>query len=777
MKKLLPIFFGIIFFSFVFAGHVLAQPATESAAVDPNEKWITDQEVTFVGKTAARANDFLNWSLRNYNWMDFTQSDTNPILKFWAYVMARVYALIAVIVLAAAFVIIITRGKNLTVMKFIPRFMLIMVLIIMTYPILRFLYQVTDISQGWFLRLDEPNSVESCPGPPGSQDYISSCNLLYLGFDYQSFVGFRKVGIQNDESAFISLLLVRLTAITYYVMTGLLLVRKIILWFFIIVSPIFPLLLFFSPVRNTAKIWIGEFFRWLLYAPLFALFLRGLVIMWQDRIPLAFDFAAREAGQIVYPTAINILLGGPREPLSINNSVNLTDTFALYVVALLMLWVVILLPFLLLQIFLDYINSISFENNNMVKNIMNRGYGMLGGRGGFPPPGGPQPPGKTQPTGLARALPFMEKRESTIIQTPAYVPAQVKANVAETSKVMNVVNLSVPKMRDIARYESSLISRDTSRTSEVNKVSSTLEKISNPGKITNTVERSQFNQVREKLVQGKQKGDPLATSILNASNVVNNISNLQNMVNGVPGKAGEMGAAGASGAPGKPGEKGEVGAPARAGEAGKTGAAGASGQNGAPGQVGAAGAPGQPATKLTSVANMNLPAVNKVQQVSLEEYEEVKKMWQENYANIEPPKNVNGEPMDRSTWIKNDMDKINQAITLLSSIDPQKVNQGMEMVSNILPFLLIGGFSKSEVIAYLKAKMEAGKSVVAEGQKKQEEEDTLMGTDEKKTETPKSMTMSAENPIDAAEEMGNKPQFGAQIPGQANAPGEEKKEI
>jgi hypothetical protein len=158
-------------------------------------------------------------------------------------------------------------------------------------------------------------------------------------------------------------------------MTGLLLVRKIILWFFIIVSPIFPLLLFFSPVRNTAKIWIGEFFRWLLYAPLFALFLRGLVVMWEDRIPLPFPQIAQNlpGNEVVYPTAINILLGGPGQQLSLENSVNLTDTFALYVVALLMLWVVILLPFLLLQIFLDYINSLSFENNATFKNIMDRG--------------------------------------------------------------------------------------------------------------------------------------------------------------------------------------------------------------------------------------------------------------------------------------------------------------------------------------------------------------------------------------------------------------------
>src|SRR3989344_411627 len=110
--------------------------------------------------------------------------------------------------------------------------------------------------------------------------------------NYTDFEGLRRFGQEYDESAFITLLLVRLTAITYYVMTGVLLIRKIILWFFIVLSPVFPLLLFFRPIRNTGKIWIGEFFRWLLYAPLFAIFLHGLVVLWQSStgIPLAFDF-------------------------------------------------------------------------------------------------------------------------------------------------------------------------------------------------------------------------------------------------------------------------------------------------------------------------------------------------------------------------------------------------------------------------------------------------------------------------------------------------------
>ena len=108
-----------------------------------------------------------------------------------------------------------------------------------------------------------------------------------------------------------------------------------------------------------------------------------------------------------------------------------------------------------------------------------------------------------------------------------------------------------------------------------------------------------------------------------------------------------------------------------------------------------------------------LPVVNKVQQVSLEDYEEVRKLWSENYQTIEPPHDISGKEVNRQEWIKSDIDRVNQAIMLLNSPDPARSNEGMEMVGNILPFLLIGGFSKSEVIAYLKAKLEAAKQVLA----------------------------------------------------------------
>ena len=61
----------------------------------------------------------------------------------------------------------------------------------------------------------------------------------------------------------------------------------------------------------------------------------------------------------------------------------------------------------------------------------------------------------------------------------------------------------------------------------------------------------------------------------------------------------------------------------------------------------------------------------------------------------------------------------------------------MEAVGAILPFLLIGGFAHTEVIAYLKAKLEAAKAVTEEISKKEEEESTMLDTSRKKEEKPK----------------------------------------
>jgi hypothetical protein len=693
MIKKLPIFFKLLLLVPLFmgmmssvAGPVSAQISDGSVTPTPGQGgWVKDQEVTFVGKTARRANDFLEWTLsdKNYKWVTLPDSGQNPIEDFWVTVRNIVFVLLALFVLGSAFVMIVTRGQNLTVMKFIPRFIIIVILVVLSFALIRFLYQATDVVQGFFLNIKDPTS--------GASRNIGPQDLLYIAFDY-NFTGYRLVGIEFDESAFISLLLVKLTAITYYVMTGLLLIRKIILWFFIIVSPIFPLLLFFRPVRNTAKIWVGEFFRWLFYAPLFALFLHGLVNVWRSGIPMHFDFS--KVGTEVYPTAISILLGGPGQTIDYTNTVNLSDTFALYVVALLMLWVVILLPFLLLQIFLDYLGNISLSESPVVKRIastswFNRAYG------GTPPAPG-QPPQVPSPFGLAKSIPFFNKRAMEIPtsrSTSTFTSSLDRASqtnlqtVRETKDVLRLANITVPKMRDIARYETSMLKHDTVSRSEVNRFHETLEKISKPTVAGAPNDREKFTTIKEKLVTQQKKGDKLADNVLSASKVSEEINNKTKAV-----------------------------------------------------------IPGQKQTGLAHIKDVNLPATNQVQQVSIEEYEDVKKMWQENYQNMETPVGPNGLPVDKHTFIQQDADNITETINLLSSENQENVDKGMDRVANILPFLLLGGFSKAEVISYLKAKLEAAKQVLTGVDSKKEDEETMLERTDVAKEGEAKMVMHQELP-------------------------------
>lgn len=746
-----------------------------------------DAETTFVGKTASRSAQFLDWTLQNYNWLCVTRlspgqcdNANDPLIPFWVIIRNIVYALIALFVLVTAFILIVTRGQNVTIMRFIPRFIFVIVLITLSFSLVQFIYQVADVVQGFFLK-----NVDG--------SYISTKDLLYMGFNYQDFKGYRVYGPQFDESAFITLLLVRLTALTYYVMTGILIIRKIILWFFIIVSPVFPLLIFYRPIRNTAKIWVGEFFRWVLYGPLFAIFLHGLVVVWKSGIPLPFDKS--QIGSVVYPTAVNILLGGPGQTIYYNsptnsNSVNLSDTFALYVVALLMLWVVIILPFILLKIFLDYIATLSIENNTALKTVVNKTSSFLNPKGPTPPPA-PTPPGLISPAGIARSLPFMRGRAVTpaTVNVNANVNANVQANVRESDNVLKLANLSIPKMRDIAKYETSMLSNNATVRNQATQMHNNLQKIANPTIATVPGEREKFTTVREQLLTQKQKGNQVAGNILNASQITTNtqtatsttantLEKRQTQIKQVSATLKEL----ANPAAGKD-VKEKLLAEKQKGNQLAAEVLDASDK--------LANAPEDQKTKIENetldkllaeekqgnkVAKdllpqetiaapaTNLPSVNHVQQVSLDDYEEVRKLWTENYSTIEPPKGLNGEQEDRKTWIKNDIDKINQAIALLSDPVPAKVNEGMNMVANILPFLLIGGFSKSEVVAYLKAKMEAGKGVLTDIDKKQTEEDTMVSSRETHGEGHASEAAHLERPLE------ENPAFGNENPVEKNKP-------
>lgn len=683
-------------------------------------EWQQDAEVTFTGKLAARSEDVLDWLLENYQWAKFSSS-TTPFDKLWEFVRNTVFAILGLFILAGAFLMIITRGRSLTVKRLIVRFVMVLILVIFSFSIVRTIYALSDIVQGFFLVI---------PQADGASRTISTQDLLNVAFNYGEFKGFRRIGPDYNEAAITSLLLIKVTAATYYTMFIILIIRKVILWFFILVSPIFPLLLFFKPVRNTAKIWIGEFFRWVLYAPLFAVFLRGLVEIWKfgvgtnnaTGVPLAFktDLAGTTStlGKVDYPTAINILLGGPGQLVLGNNNVNYRDTFVLYLVALLMLWMVIILPWILLRIFLDYFNGAASGDGALMKFLA---------RNGLPPPGryrppalfsptGTPPPPQTPPpgsTGMAKSIPLTRFKHTPVAEMAESMREEaaraqqalgnsamstgrigtLNTNVANiqtgqlyASNLLNLsdmqssqliealgqAGLSIPTMQDIAKYETAAMQKSGPAHEEFARISEALARVAGTSNLTSPAEKEKFLAIKTRLIAESNKGNAVAKSVVDAANPV--------------------------------------------------------------------------------VTGASLPQTNQVQQVNLEDYEEVKQTWQENYRKLEPPTGPDGAPQKRSEWLKTEIKQIPTVIDLLLSGDPKRVEEGKRMVSKILPFLLLGGFSNTEIVSYLKAKLEAAKTVLKEVLQVEEKEadaDTQVEVDRTK-HTEKTMVAHAELPIEEA---------------------------
>lgn len=620
-----------------------AQTATGSATTISPADWIADPETTFVGKSATRTRSFLDWTLQTYDWANVVPGKPNALAAAWVSIRNIVYAFLILVVLIAAFIFVLSRGRNLKVKEFIPKFIFVVVLIVFSYSVIQLIYQLTDIIQGFFLRL--PN-----------RSIISSRNLLNIAFDYTNFQGFKRVGDEFNESGIITLFLVRATSVTYLAMAGILLIRKIILWFFIILSPIFPLLLLFYPVRNTAKIWIGEFLRWVLYAPLFAVLLSGLVAIWNSStvtssgIPLSFNLGAKD---IIYPTAVNILIGGPGQQIALTNSVNYPGTFILYVVALLMLWVVIILPFILLKIFLD-----AFKEYPLQEGFYQLFKSTSGFYNRFLTTGGPKtmPPSSTRPAGEARTINYM--RESSYRDAGSQQGASKPRYTQQDTQILRLIDMSIPTIKDIARYEVHAQLREG--------LQNTLMGIGKPESVTSTEDRQHYSYVRTRLMQEKDDGSPIAENVLKAAEAL------------------------------------------------------ASGET------------------LDS-----LPTINPVQSVSIDDYEEVKKTWTENYQKLEPPKGPDGTQMERSKWIKQDVKDIDELINLLSSRDKDQRREGMSKASRILPLLLVGGFSQTEVIAYLKSKQEAAKAVLETIKQKATEE--FVDVKSKTQSKPKAQHVEAKN--------------------------------
>lgn len=806
LKKILVIIFSVFFFAFIVKQDILAQmpvitpsscngisgcpvgttddettnitTAVNGNCVqsysewlgDPlyNHFWATDLEVTNQGKANDRARQFIYWTLDpTKNSID----DHQTLKNIWA--VTRNIAMIMLIVVAAimGIGIIISQRTNFDIK--IPLWpSIIKLLTLLIYVNLSIILVIGLIQFSNYLTNTFTNAL-------GGKDLFR----IYFGFkpddiqtngtsesNYTQFVGCRDLNLGVQESANAAIFMMKATNVTYYVMGIILLLRKIILWFFIFVSPFLGILLPFILVRNTGYIWIGTFFQWLFYGPLFSLFLGGLATIWKNGIPFIFDFSRVDRPEgYVFPTGINILYGGPGQALKFLNNSNYIDTFMEYAITLIMLWAVIILPWLLLRIFRDY----CCDGIYAMKNILISMYDQIRSKPQSPPPSSPKiSPSLSSNLNLGRN-----------IEVPVKVKLEHLEDIKQTNTqdISQALNLKISSLKDIVQIEST---KETQTAIHRN-----LEYLADPNKAESPAERQKYMNIRTELFSRSVKEDQIAKNILSTiatsktdvtrrtdeiiknipqtipvthvvsvkvkvsqdkisslnNTLVNTVSADNNMLTGISQKAGipapqvqtilSSFVSNIASTPNKIVEKITQETKvekSKVTEVIKSIAENLKVNDAVIQQI--AQKENLTPEETKQIIETQLPLVAEPEKnieqlvpipsnVSIEDYEDVKNMWQEQYEKGEVP--VSEHIKSREEWLDKDVVFISNTLNKLLSTDENLKREGLDNLNYVLPLFIINNLKGDELTVYLKAKLEAAKAIQKQITKEEEIKEKL----------------------------------------------------
>jgi len=737
--------------------------------------WVDDEEITTQGKADERARQFIHWVLTH------PSIDNHPsIFTIWSNVRNVAYFFALIVAAIFGLGLILNRRFNFSQkIEIWPQiFKLIGVLLFITFSasIVLTLIQLSDVLMKFF--------TETLGGKDIFNIYFSKT------FDEKNYQAIfcKDLNYKVQESIKTEVFLLKLTNVTYYVLGIMIILRKIILWFLIFVSPFLALLLPFIFIRNIGFIWIGVFFQWLFYGPLLGLFLYALKVLWQNGIPFPFDFS--RVGTIagyIFPTGTTILYGGPAQVLSVVNSANYIDTYAEYIISLIMLWAVIFFPWWLLRIFRDYCCDGIYAARNILMSI----YDQL--RGGPTPQPSPSP----SPVFTSTALKIPKEVE---------IPVRVKLETieeikkAKTEEISKSLNLHVSKLTDIAHIETNK--------QIYHQITQNLNYLKNPMNAQTPTERQRYLHLRTELTNRAIRQDQIAQRIVStlSSSKFEQISQKQQLVKTLPQVVPVTQVISF---------KTKLSAPkiqaitnnltsnsnlhqiisqktnVSQNMVQKTLTAFAQNISEHPLTIVQKVSEETRLPKeqiktilkvfketikekpelIEEVAKKEEVAKEKVQEVieqpiitepekapeqiisvpptvSLEEYEEVKKMWMNQYEKGEVP--VSENIKSRQDWVDQDIVFITNTLNKLLSPNEELRQQGLDDVGYILPIFLINNLSGEQLITYLRAKLEAAKQVkmmmekekeITQKLKEKSDEELVEVKATKKEEKAKAMTM------------------------------------
>ena len=455
-----------------------------------NHYWALDEQVTTQGKSNERARQFLYWVMTK------SAIDQHPVLRqIWSTTQnVTLFLFLLVAALFGVGYIIGQRSDFQLKIKIWPIIYKIgagLLYIVFSYAIIMTFIQLSEVLMKFF--------IESLGGDKLFNIYFAGA--VSKEDSYATFVGCRDLNFKVQEAVKSEIILMKITNVTYYIMAIMMLLRKILLWFLLFVAPFLAILMPFVFIRNVGWIWIGVFAQWVFYGPLFALFLGALTKIWKSGIPFPFDFSrTTQVAGYIYPTGINIVYGGPAQVggqiISALNNGNYVDTFAEYVISLIMLWAVIFFPWWLLRIFRDY----CCEGIVAMKNVLMSMYDRMA----------PPPPNNPSPTPSSHSF----NNTSMKVNRDAEIPIKIKLETLQeikqtkTEDITKSLNLSMKKITDFARFETNKQTNETVRKN--------IDMLAQPTKASTPAERQKFMNIRTELFNRTIKEDKVARQILSS---------------------------------------------------------------------------------------------------------------------------------------------------------------------------------------------------------------------------------------------------------------------
>lgn len=458
--------------------------------------WAEDSEITDLGKAVDRSRQFIFWTLtrpaidQSISLKQVWSMNRNIALSFMILVSA-------VLGLAIALSLRLRSGYKFSVQSAILKIGLSILYIALSATIVFTLVALSDIIMRFF--------IESLGGNRVFNTYFGSTSNEA---NYVGFFGCRDLNIRVQEAAKTEMFVLKVSIITNYMMGIMFILRKIILWFLLLVSPFLPLLLSFPLIRNTGRIWIGVFFQWLFYGPLFALFFGATAKLFADGIPFVFDFSRIEkAVGYIFPTAIIITYGGPAQKLNGLNNGNYIDTFAEYIITLVLWWAATWFPWWLLRIFRD-------DCCDGIYAIKNALYGYFD-KPAKPSPSTPPPP-HVPKFELPSPEPMQTRPETKSRDTKGQKVSTVRlenfnmVRQAKTGDIIATLNLQATTLKDVAKLETNKTLVTTAKQN--------LAMLTNPLTAQTAADRQKFLNLRTELfTRASTKNDTFAQYVLSTT--------------------------------------------------------------------------------------------------------------------------------------------------------------------------------------------------------------------------------------------------------------------